>query len=534
MRRIVVVLVVCMLAVAACSSDETVTTTTAAPATTSIAPSTTSAAAATTTTIAPEPAAPWWEGRVFYEVFVRSFQDSDGDGIGDLRGVIDRLDYLNDGDPATTDDLGVTGIWLMPVTEGLSYHGYDVTDYRSVESVYGTRQDFLGLIDAAHERGIAVIVDLVLNHTSRDHPWFQASSAGDETYAGWYLWEESSRGVGWHEAADGRYYFGLFWEGMPDLNLENEAVTAELYDIADFWLDEMGVDGFRLDAVKHYIEDGIRTQNTPATYDWAERFNQHVEATKPDVLTVGEIWSNTTIASTYVPESVDLAFEFDLAEAFIGAAKRGSLEELPRLMGTVVDRYPDGHYAPFLTNHDQVRVASRLDGDVARGKVAASLLLTTAGVPFVYYGEEVGLLGQKPDERIRTPMPWAAVDGAGFTTGEPWQPPSEGIEVTNVADQVADPDSLLAHYRALIHLRNVTPALQSGALTLLDTGNEAVYAVIRGSAADRVLVVVNLAEEPQLAYTLPGVGTIGEQLFGDEWALGAELPSQSTTIVRLP
>ena len=470
---------------------------------------------------------------MFYEVFVRSFQDSDGDGVGDLRGLIERLDYLNDGDPATTDDLGVTGIWLMPVTEGLSYHGYDVTDYRSVESDYGTRDDFVEFVDAAHERGIAVVVDLVLNHTSRSHPWFEASATGDAPYADWYLWADSPRGGGWHEYGD-RYYFGLFWEGMPDLNLENEDVTTELYDIADFWLNDLGVDGFRLDAVKHYIEEGIRIQNTPATFEWAERFNAHVKETKPGALTVGEVWSNTTIASIYVPDSVDMVFEFDLAEAFIAAAKWGSVRDLPQIIETVLERYPSGQYAPFLTNHDQVRVATQLDGDVAKSKVAASLLLTAPGAPFIYYGEEVGLPGTKPDERLRTPMPWSSAPNAGFTTDEPWQPLADGLEISNVADQIDDGASLLSHYRSLVQLRNATPELQTGIMTPLDTGNEAIHAFTRSGADGTVLVMINLSEIPQGEYALPGITAGDEQLFGPPWGLGDQLPAQSTTIVRLP
>ncbi|MBN1965655.1 MAG: alpha-amylase, partial [Anaerolineae bacterium] len=173
-------------------------------------------------------ALPWWNDRVFYEVFVRSFYDSDGDGIGDLRGLIERLDYLNDGDPATTDDLGITGIWLMPIAQSPSYHGYDVTDYYTIEEDYGTNADFLELMGAAHARGIVVIVDLVMNHTSSEHPWFVASAAGDPAYTDWYLWRDDNPGYvspwgspTWHLADNGRYYFGLFWSGMPDLNYMN-------------------------------------------------------------------------------------------------------------------------------------------------------------------------------------------------------------------------------------------------------------------------------------------------------------------------
>ena len=204
----------------------------------------------------------WWNERVFYEIFIRSFQDSDGDGIGDIQGLIDRLDYLNDGDPATDLDLGITGIWLMPPMEAHSYHGYDVTDYYAVESDYGSLADMRLLVAEAHKRGIAVLVDMVLNHTSSRHPWFTASRIGEQIYANWYIWADDHPGyVGpwgapaWHQAGD-RYYYGVFWDGMPDLNFLNTAVTQAVYDIASFWLTDIGVDGFRLDAIKHLIEKG--------------------------------------------------------------------------------------------------------------------------------------------------------------------------------------------------------------------------------------------------------------------------------------
>ncbi len=205
---------------------------------------------------------------MFYEVFVRSFADSDGDGIGDLRGLTDRLDYLNDGDPSTNDDLGVTGLWLMPIAGSPSYHGYDVTDYEAVEPDYGTAEDFRAFMAAAHERGIAVIVDLVLNHTSIDHPWFQDARTPGSEHDDWYVWSTTGvpfAGPGgrriWHKDGD-RWYYGFFWEGMPDLNVANPEVEAALDDVARFWLEDMGVDGFRLDAARHLIEDGDKTENS--------------------------------------------------------------------------------------------------------------------------------------------------------------------------------------------------------------------------------------------------------------------------------
>ncbi len=236
---------------------------------------------------------------MFYEVFVRSFADSDGDGIGDLRGLTSRLDDLNDGDPATTDDLGVTGLWLMPVAESPSYHGYDVVDYRAIERDYGTAADFRALMAAAHERGIDVIVDLVLNHTSRDHPWFQDALTPGSAHDDWYIWADERPGSAgptgrrvWHAAGE-RFFYGYFWDGMPDLNLANPDVTAELDAIGRFWLDEMGVDGFRLDAARHLIEDGRQLENTPATFEWLAGFRERLKADHPDALVLGEVWDAT-------------------------------------------------------------------------------------------------------------------------------------------------------------------------------------------------------------------------------------------------
>ena len=197
---------------------------------------------------------PWWNDRVFYEVFVRSFQDSDGDGIGDLNGLIERLDYL--------EELGVSGLWLMPITTSPSYHGYDVVDYYQVDPDYGTNEDFLRLVEEAHARNMPVIVDLVLNHTSNEHSWFTASNDPAAPERDWYVWSDEDPGYRgpanqkvWHAGDDG-YYYGVFWHGMPDLNLENPEPTAEMHEVARYWLEEMGADGFRLDAIKHLIEDG--------------------------------------------------------------------------------------------------------------------------------------------------------------------------------------------------------------------------------------------------------------------------------------
>jgi glycosidase len=462
---------------------------------------------AASSAVAPENA--WWNDSVFYEVFVRSFQDSDGDGIGDLQGLIDRLDYLNDGDPTTTDDLGVTGIWLMPVAQSPSYHGYDTTDYYTVEQDYGSNEDFKRLLDEAHQRGIKVIVDLVLNHTSTEHPWFVDSASGpDAEKRDWYRWsptDDGSRapwaggGPVWHRNGE-EYYFAMFWEGMPDLNYENPEVTAEMQNAARFWLEEMGADGFRLDAVRHLLEEGTNYSGTTSTHQWLAGFDDFVDKVDAEALTVGEVWDTTAQAASYVQgDEVDLTFEFELAEGILTSVKRGkpvaSAEDLAALLAA----YPSGQFATFLSNHDQPRVATTLFKDPAGNKLAATALLTLPGVPFVYYGEEIGMTGNKPDEKIRTPMQWSDAANAGFSSSAPWQPVNAGFEELNVAVQDADPASQLNLYRRLIHLRNDHPALLRGAFVPVESSCDATLAFLRQAPAgdpdapdgQTVLVVLN-------------------------------------------
>lgn len=495
---------------------------------------------------------PWWNDRVFYEIFVRSFYDSDGDGIGDLQGVIEKLDYLNDGDPTTTTDLGITGIWLMPIMQSPSYHGYDVTDYRQVEVDYGTNEDFRRLMEEAHARGIAVVIDLVINHSSAQHPWFEASAGENPHYVDWYVWAEDdpgyrgpSRQQVWHARA-GRYYYGVFWDQMPDFNLTNPEVTAELEGIARYWLDEMGADGFRVDAVKHLIEEGEEQENTESTMAWMEGFHRSIDAVDPDALVVGEIWSTNFIASRYVPNAADIVFDFDLATAFLSSVQQGRPDGARSLLNRALDLYPFGQYASFLTNHDQNRVMTQLRGDVDAAKVAASLLLTTPGVPFIYYGEEIGMTGQKPDELIRTPMQWDDTeDTAGFTTGRPWQPLAQST--VNVAAQTDDENSLLSHYRALIQLRNQHAALRTGAYVPLEAGSRQVFAFLRQTDDETLLVVINLDDRAVEEYgiVLDGLPGATETLYSthevDELIAGADgfyrlsemLPARSTFIFRL-
>ena len=528
-RHPLVLSLVAVLAAGCVSSTVTPVPATPGPSATSATPSAAPASPAPGSACTPgtTPAAKDWNDRVWYEVFVRSFKDASGDGIGDLRGLTQQLDYLNDGDPATTTDLGVTGLWLMPIAESPSYHGYDVTDYRKVEPDYGTAEDLRAFLDAAHERGIKVIVDLVLNHSSIDHPWFEDARTPGAEHDDWYVWEDEQPfwvGPGgqvvWHPDGE-RWYYGVFWEGMPDLNLRNPETTAELEDVARFWLEEVGVDGFRLDAAKHLIEDGKDAQtNTPETKAWLAGFKDSVAAVNPDALLVGEVWDPPAIAAPYVPDSVDMTFDFGLATAIRLAIQNGRAAPLRTGLMDTISAWPANQNASFLTNHDQTRIMTELGGDLPSARLAAFILLNAPGTPFVYYGEEIGMTGTKPDERIRTPMRWSMDEpAAGFSAVDPWQALSDDAPEVNVATQSDDPDSLLATYRDLVRVRNATPALRRGATTLVEGGAEPVIAWLRTTADETLLVVVNVSDEPVDAYGLvldggPLCGQVTARLVG--------------------
>jgi glycosidase len=423
----------------------------------------------------------------------------------------------------------------MPVFESPSYHGYDVTDYRRIEPDYGTLDDFRALLDAAHERGIAVIVDLVINHTSRSHPWFAESLSGDPEYAEWYVWADEDPGwqgpdgqTVWHPLG-GRHYYALFWDGMPDLNLTNPAVAAEMYDVARFWLDEIGVDGFRVDAAKHLVESGQRQEHTAETVAWLEGFQASVDEASPDALVLGEVWSTSVLSAAYVPDALDLTFDFDLAEATLFALEAGNPSPIEGVMDRVLEHYPSGQYAAFLSNHDQERVMNRLN-TVEKARVAATLLLTNPGVPFIYYGEEIGMAGNKPDPRLRTPMPWTADDpGVGFTAGIPWEPPQRGFEDANVVVQIEDPDSLLSHYRDLIRIRAAHPALRYGDYLPVETGSNVVHAFLRTVGEDHVLVVANVSRVASSSYGLDLDAGPFEGPMSAEALIGGAVGSPSVT-----
>jgi len=450
----------------------------------------------------PSPA--WYHHAVGYEIFVRSFSDSDGDGIGDLDGLLSRLDYLND--PTGDKDLGVDLLWLMPIAESPSYHGYDVTDYRHVRKEYGGDQAFDRFISEAHKRGIRVVIDLVLNHSSSAHPYFQESASGpDSPRRDWYVWSPVKLdwqrpwggGQTWYQK-NGAWYYALFSKDMPDLNWKTPAVFNEMTDVARAWLGR-GVDGFRLDAVRYLVEEGpgAGQADTEKTHEVLRAFRAALNAT--DALLVGEVWASAQVGAPYFGSSLSdelpMLFDFDLADALVQGIRSARAGLVREALCNRLSLWPAwGAAGVFLTNHDMVRVATAL-GDLPPEalRLAAALLFGMPGTPWIYYGEEIGMKnGPGDDDRAkRLPMQWDSGPLVGFTTGKPWANPASMDP--NVAAQLDDPGSLLALYRSLIQVRRSHEALRIGSTRVL--GDESLLVLERATPKETMLLVFNLSGE---------------------------------------
>ncbi len=456
----------------------------------------------TETTPQGPPVADWPRG-ITYEVFVRAFADSDGDGIGDLPGLTMQLDYLA--------DLGVQALWLMPVSPSPSYHKYDVVDYYGIDPEYGTKEDFRAFVDAAHQRGLRVVIDLVLNHSSAQHPWFQeARQSPQSSLRPYYVWADDSTiarlgetkegsadsegTVQWHNSTIGdERYYGYFSRNMPDLNYDHPAVRREVYKIGRYWLEEMGVDGFRLDAARHIYPEAEAKKSHAF---WVE-FREEMRRVKPDVYLVGEVWDeDTDVVAPYL-EGLPALFNFALGYRMVDAVRQerdnGLLGELLRIRSAYQEANAAFVDATFLTNHDQTRVASELDGHPGRLRTAANLLLTLPGAPYLYYGEELGMPGRKPDPQIREPFLWTA-----DTTQSPyarWITPRHALpdQVRSLAEQRDDTTSLYHHYRRLIAWHRQSAALTGGATTPEIAPDERLLAFRRAVPGEELLVMHNLS-----------------------------------------
>ncbi|WP_100627456.1 alpha-amylase family glycosyl hydrolase [Algoriphagus formosus] len=454
----------------------------------------------------------WPNAGVTYEIFVQSFYDSDGDGIGDFNGVTEKLDYVQ--------ELGANAIWFMPIMPSPTYHKYDVTDYKAVHPDYGTMEDFKRLLEEAHQRDIKIVIDMIINHTSTEHPWFQESKKGrDNPYRDYYVWAQkdtiadfldkkvitldSDNIRQWHDPGSGEdYYYGFFWGGMPDLNFDNPKVREEIYEIGRFWLEEVGVDGFRLDAAKHIFPDDRPLDN----HEFWKEFRAKMEAIKPDVYLVGEVYDKKEIVAPYLP-GLPALFNFDFHYTLLEAFNTADGMLLPKKQKEILDFYqnitPEFIDATISSNHDQPRLLNELGEDVDKYKQAIAVMLTMPGAPYLYYGEEIGMKGLKPDEHIREPFLWdVKAKDEGRAT---WIEPKYSIdsEVTPLALQRNDPNSIFNHYKSLINLRNTYPALALGKLSLPSSEYpKPIMAYSRVHEGQEIFAVHNLGDE-EISIELP-------------------------------
>ncbi|AQQ08832.1 Alpha-amylase precursor [Sedimentisphaera cyanobacteriorum] len=475
----------------------------------------------------------WWEGAVFYEVFVRSFYDSDADGIGDIKGLIQKLDYLNDGSPETTSDLGINALWLMPIMPSPSYHGYDVTDYRDINPDYGNLLDFGRFLEEAHSRGIKVIIDFVPNHTSNKHPWFKNSlKAHQDSYRNFYVWRDDPEGrENWHKAQSGSYY-GFFSRVMPDLNYRCSEVRRRVKNAGRFWIEEVGVDGFRLDAVKYLVENEGEIQNTAGTFRVLKQLRKNWKSCSEDVFIIGEIWDQADVIREYtIKGCVDMGFQFPFSWALVEDIKDRTPNKISQIIDKACSDYSDFSFAPFLSNHDQNRIFSQLSKNMAEMKLAAAVLLTSPGTPFIYYGEEIGMTGTKPDPEIRKPMQWSAGQNAGFTKGLPWKKPNENFNQFNVEKMETDEHSLLNWYKKLIRLRNQSQSLRCGDFKLLNSDADPILAFQRRWEDEIIAVVHNFSENKSSVNGIKIIGRNRKSKVCFEKLLGRSLKIKTDSLV---
>ncbi|WP_225731500.1 MULTISPECIES: alpha-amylase family glycosyl hydrolase [unclassified Nocardia] len=476
----------------------------------------------------------WWRDAVFYQIYPRSFADSDGDGVGDLPGIIGRLAHLR--------DLGVDAVWLSPCYRSpMVDFGYDISDYRDIDPLFGTLRDFDELLSAAHGMGLRVVLDLVANHTSDRHPWFQESrSARDAPRRDWYVWADPAEdggppnnwlsafpdtGTAWtFDEATGQYYLHSFTRNQPDLNWWNPAVRQAMTEVMRFWLDR-GVDGFRFDVPHRLIKDRALQDNPPDVAHLRKATGappgrqRHIDRPEvhevlrvlravlddyPDRVAVGEVGvTDSGRLTAYYGDDDELNLLFNFAFWSQPWSANGFRDAV-----AVVEATTPPHAWPTyaLSNHDLPRAAHRYAADghgPARARLAAMMLLTLRGTPFLYYGEEIGMTdvpvpaerAHDPDGRdgCRAPMLWNANRHAGFTLGTPWLPIAADAPAINVAVQRARPDSLLNLYRKLLALRRTHPALTEGAYRVADFGDDRVFAYHRETGDERLLVALNFA-----------------------------------------
>jgi len=503
----------------------------------------------------------WWQRGVLYEVYPRSFQDSNGDGVGDLAGIRQRLDYLR--------DLGVDAVWLSPIYPSpMADFGYDIADYCDIDPIFGTLVEFDALLEEAHRRGLKMILDFVPNHTSDQHPWFlESRSSRTNPKRDWYLWRNEPNnwlsnfgGSGWeHDETTGQYYYHSFLKQQPDLNWRNPTVRAAMFDVLRFWLNR-GVDGFRVDVMWLMIKDDefrdnppnpAYTPGAPSSHRLLPLYNANrpevhelVAAMRalvdgyPDRVLIGEIYLPIQQLMTYYGKDLtgaNLPFNFQLLQC------AWSADAIAQILSDYSAALPAGAWPNWvLGNHDQPRVASRIGANQAR--VAAMLLFTLSGTLTMYYGEEIGMTNvpiapedvQDPAEKNepgigagrdpeRTPMQWDSTPLAGFTTGRPWLPIAPDHAAANVAAQNNDAESMLSIYRDLIRLRANHPALVGGTMQSI-AAHDNVLRYQRAGGSETLLILLNLSHE---AVQVDAGGIILKSTHGDR---EGERVVQSTTL----
>jgi alpha-glucosidase len=485
----------------------------------------------------------WWQHAVFYEIYIRSFADSNNDGIGDVNGIISKLDYLK--------TLGVDAIWITPCFPSPQVDfGYDVSDYENIDPQYGTLQDFDRLASEARQRGIRIILDFVMNHTSDKHPWFiESKSSGNNPKRNWYMWRDGKGpnqptnnwvslfgGSAWKfDATTGQYYYHYFYPEQPDLNWRNPEVEKAMFDVTRWWY-ARGVSGFRLDAVDTLFEDpqlrenpvqprrnaygdpveeNIHNTNLPEVHEELKRLRK--VADESGAVLIGETWTPTieALRQYYGEHTAELQMPMDLRFATVD--KRSATEFRRQIAG--VDS--TGGWPVFLiSNHDIVRSYDRY-GDGAHNeqiaKLMAAMYLTLRGTPILYYGEELGMNNNDPERKAdvkdpigrlgwpqnkgrdgeRTPMQWTAGTNAGFSGTKPWLPVSPAYVTHNVASEQADPSSILNWYKQLLKLRHTDPALLEGKWVPLNDNDENVLVYLRQYKNEAVLVALNMSKKPQ-------------------------------------
>jgi len=433
--------------------------------------------------------------RNWYEIFVYSFYDTNNDGIGDLNGVTEKLDYVQ--------EMGFNGIWLMPIHPSPTYHKYDVNDYYAIDPVYGTLEDLDRLVDEAHKRGIRVILDLVVNHSSSDHPWFKEAcqyirenGQPGGKYGEYYNFTTENL-AGYSPVSGTPYYYeSRFWSGMPDLNLNSQAVRDEIVAIMDYWITEHGVDGFRLDAVTSYYTGDL--QKNVNFLNW---LNTEAKQIDPDCYLVGEAWVGTdAFINDYYQSGVDSFFMFTASQGtgtLATIVKQQNGKAYGKLQTELQRIYTAGVMAPFLGNHDTMRPGSFMPGE-ENVKMAGGALAMMNGSTFVYYGEEIGMIskgGNNSDPAKRIAMKWQAKNiypGCCYLPPENTPVDETSYYYPSVEEQLADPNSILNYYKQAMYLRNCFPAIARGTVENFSPDNNTYISVLRKTwQGESIIIVMN-------------------------------------------